>query len=275
MELIRFAIVHDWAVLLPIIFCSVVLLAVAIERLMFYRKNHRDVVEFIPVLQRELQRSFDHGQLASAKLGGLLGKVAEEGTYILARHKGSFERSFDITLSLAVRSLERHLSILGTIATIAPYLGLFGTVVRILLTFGEMSKATTATAAPQIMFGIGSALIATAAGLGVAITAVALNNYFQTVVNRFEEDFQLLKLVFLGESEARFIPSGPARTETDPRTAADPRAVAAAHARMESAQGLPGAAPVRSAGATIPATGAPRPGQGPVPGRSMDPRNRI
>ena len=146
-----------------------------------------------------------------------MGQVSEEGIYSLAKHKGNFERSYDITVSLAVRNLERHLSILGTIGTISPYLGLFGTVVRILLTFGEMSQAAGATAAPQIMFGIGSALIVTAFGLGVAIASVALNNYFQMTVSRYEEDFQLLKLVFLGEMENRLAASrlGAARSGQD------------------------------------------------------------
>ena len=45
--------------------------------------------------------------------------------------------------------------------------------------------------------GIASALIATALGLGVAIAAVILYNYFQSVVKRFEDDFQLIKLLFL------------------------------------------------------------------------------
>jgi biopolymer transport protein ExbB len=203
MEVLRFAVLHDWAVLLPIVFCWVVAMAVAGERWLFYRKNRRDVVEFIPVLQRELQRGLEQGQIVSAKLGGLLGQVSEEGIYTLAKHRGNFERSFDITVSLAVRNLERHLSILGTIATISPYLGLFGTVVRILLTFAQMAQVSGTNAASQVMFGIGSALIATACGLGVAIIAVTLNNYFHTLVSHYEEDFQLLKLVFLGEAESR------------------------------------------------------------------------
>ena len=223
MDLIRFAVMHDWAVLLPIVFCSVVTIAVAMERWVFYRKNKRDVVEFIPVLQQELQRGLEYGRTASSTLGGLLGQVSEEGIYSLAKHKGNFERSYDITVSLAVRNLERHLSILGTIGTISPYLGLFGTVVRILLTFGEMSQAAGATAAPQIMFGIGSALIVTAFGLGVAIASVALNNYFQMTVSRYEEDFQLLKLVFLGEMETR-LAAMRAQAPAPGRPAQEPRA---------------------------------------------------
>lgn len=197
-NLLMFAIFNDWPVLLPIVACSLLTLAVAIERWFFYKKNRRDVVQFIHRLQRELQRgSLDNAQLVSAQLGGIVGEVSEEGLRVLAEQPESFERSYDITAALASRKLEKNLPILGTIATIAPYLGLFGTVVRILITFGELSKASSQTGAPEIMFGIGSALIATALGLGVAIAAVALNNYFQSTVNRYEDDFQLLKLLFL------------------------------------------------------------------------------
>jgi biopolymer transport protein ExbB len=204
MELIQFAILHDWPVLLPIVACSILTLAVAIERRFFYRKNQRDVVQFIHRLQRELQRgSLENSQLLSSQLGGIIGEVSEEGVRVLAEQPESFERSYDITAALASRKLEKNLPILGTIATISPYLGLFGTVVRILLTFGEMSKSTSQAGAPEIMFGIGSALIATAFGLGVAIAAVALNNYFQSIVNRYEDDFQLLKLLFLSFADER------------------------------------------------------------------------
>jgi biopolymer transport protein ExbB len=204
MELITFAIFHDWAVLLPIVACSILTVAVAIERKFFYDKNKRDVVQFIHRLQRELQRgSLENSQMLSGQLGGIIGEVSEEGIRVLSEQPESFERSYDITAALASRKLEKNLPILGTIATIAPYLGLFGTVVRILLTFGDLSKAGGQTGAPEIMFGIGSALIATAFGLGVAIAAVALNNYFQSIVNRYEDDFQLLKLLFLSFSDDR------------------------------------------------------------------------
>lgn len=204
MELIQYAIINDWAVLLPIVACSILTVAVTIERKFFYDKNKRDVVQFIHRLQRELQRgSLENSQMLSAQLGGIIGEVSEEGIRVLSEQPESFERSYDITAALASRKLEKNLPVLGTIATISPYLGLFGTVIRILLTFGEMSKAGNQAGAPQIMFGIGSALIATAFGLGVAIAAVALNNYFQSIVNRYEDDFQLLKLLFLSFADDR------------------------------------------------------------------------
>ena len=76
-----------------------------------------------------------------------------------------------------------------------PFLGLFGTVVRILYTFQDLAVQGNQSAA--VASGIASALIATALGLGVAIVAVVLYNYFQSMVKRFEDDFQLIKLLFL------------------------------------------------------------------------------
>ncbi len=204
--LLWFTVKNDWLVLLPIVLCSVLTVAVAIERKFFYDKNKRDVVQFIHRLQRELQRgSLENSQMLSGQLGGIIGEVSEEGIRVLAEQPESFERSYDITAALASRKLEKNLPVLGTIATIAPYLGLFGTVVRILLTFGDLSKAGGQTGAPEIMFGIGSALIATAFGLFVAIAAVALNNYYQSIVNRYEDDFQLLKLLFLSYADERTV----------------------------------------------------------------------
>src|ERR1044072_9458464 len=142
MDLLLVTIQQDWAVLLPIVLCSIATVAVIIERFFFYRKNKRDVVQFIHRLQRELQRgSLENSQLLSAQSGGIIGEVSEEGVRVLAEQPESFERSYDITAALASRKLEKNLPVLGTIATISPYLGLFGTVIRILLTFGDLSKA--------------------------------------------------------------------------------------------------------------------------------------
>lgn len=201
MELIAFAIRHDWPVLLPIVLSSIAVVAVSLERWWFYRRNKRDIGTFIKGLDHELSRSLDDAFRFCIKTRSIVGEVAAEGIRILADRKHRFEQSFDIAAALAARRLEDHLAVLSTIATISPYLGLFGTVVRILIVFGEMSTTGGGGGnASQIMFGIGSALIATAAGLGVAIVSVAINNHFRTVVAQFEDDFQLTKLLLLSEA---------------------------------------------------------------------------
>lgn len=205
MELFIFAIKHDWFIILPITACSIAVVTVWIERLLFFRSNRRDIESFIRHLERDLAHNNTDGAIALAtETGGILGEVTEESVRALDEYSEDFGTHFDITADLYTRNMERGLAILGTIATISPYLGLFGTVVRILLTFGEMSKMDgAANSSTQIMSGIGSALIATAAGLLVAIIAVAVNNYFTTVVTTWENHFKLLKLIFLSAADRR------------------------------------------------------------------------
>ncbi|XVJ50657.1 MAG: MotA/TolQ/ExbB proton channel family protein [Vampirovibrio sp.] len=203
-KLLVFTVQHDWAVLLPIIVASVITGSVIVKRLSFFKSQQRELESFVQRLQRELaKQNYDNALALSEQLGGILGRVSQEGIQLLRQHPKdakAFGSAFDITLALGVRRLEQGLNVLGTVGTVAPYLGLLGTVIRILLTFGEMANTSTGQAS-QVMFGIGSALIATAFGLGVAIVAVIANNYFRSKVEAFESDFQLLKLVLLSSTD--------------------------------------------------------------------------
>lgn len=201
MELLLHSIQMDWPVLLPILICSILTLAVAINRFAFFSKNKRDIVTYIPKLQRELSKNnLEGANDISSQMGGVMGEVTEEAVRIFSEQKKGFSRSFDIAAALATRKLEHHLTILATIGGVCPFLGLFGTVVRILYTFQDLAQAGNQSAA--VAYGIGSALIATAFGLGVAIVAVILYNYFQSTVAKYEDDFQLVKLLFLSFADS-------------------------------------------------------------------------
>lgn len=200
MDILLTSIKMDWPVLLPIFVCSILTIAVAINRFSFYDKNKRDAQQFVRELNEELgKNNLEGARNLSIRLGGVIGDVSEEAVRIFQEQKSSFERSFDIAAALATRKLEKYLTILGTIGGVAPFLGLFGTVVRILFTFGDL--ATKGNQSAAVAEGIASALIATAAGLGVAIVAVILYNGYQSTVKRFEDDFQLIKLLFLSYAD--------------------------------------------------------------------------
>lgn len=201
MELLLEAIKQDWWVLLPIFLCSILTVAVAISRIKFYNANRRNVIQLIPRLQEELAKNNLIGaQNLAIQCGGVIGDVIEEAVRIISDQKKGFSRSFDIAAALSTRKLEHGLTILGTIGGVAPFLGLFGTVVRILYTFQDLASQGNQSAA--VAMGIGSALIATAFGLGVAIVAVVLYNLFQSTVKRYEDDFQLIKLLFLSFTDS-------------------------------------------------------------------------
>ena len=127
MDLLLHSIEMDWPVLLPILICSILTLAVAINRFVFFNKNKRDVVQYIPKLQRELSKNnLEGANNISQQMGGVMGEVTEEAVRIFAEQKKGFSRSFDIATSLATRKLEHHLTILATIGGVCPFLGLIG-----------------------------------------------------------------------------------------------------------------------------------------------------
>jgi biopolymer transport protein ExbB/TolQ len=94
--------------------------------------------------------------------------------------------------------LERYLSILGTLGNIAPFIGLFGTVVGIIRAFRDL--AVSGSGGPSVVAaGISEALITTAAGLVVAIPAVIAYNYFLrrvgTVMTEIEAASKKLRVI--------------------------------------------------------------------------------
>ena len=95
-----------------------------------------------------------------------------------------------------VLSFKRYLWALGTVGSSAPFVGLFGTVVGILKAFQSMSVAGTG-GFKVVSQGIAAALVATAAGLLVAIYAVIAYNYFVSKVNGLSLRYKLYSEEFL------------------------------------------------------------------------------
>lgn len=101
------------------------------------------------------------------------------------------KRAVDRSVAQALSALQKGTSVLGTIATVAPFIGLFGTVIGVMRAFKDLASA--AGAGPGVVaIGISEALICTAAGLFVAIPAVAAYNYFNHRAARFAEDLGLI-----------------------------------------------------------------------------------
>ena len=88
------------------------------------------------------------------------------------------------SIAMQIAGLQQRLSLLGTIASTAPYIGLFGTVLGILKAFHDIAVSGQ-TGASVVAGGISEALITTALGLGVAIPAVIAYNSFSARINEF------------------------------------------------------------------------------------------
>jgi biopolymer transport protein ExbB/biopolymer transport protein TolQ len=99
------------------------------------------------------------------------------------------ERATERALERQVSDLEKYLPSLGTIGSTAPFIGLFGTVLGVMRAFRDLANA--ASAGPGVVaVGISEALIATAAGLFVAIPAIVAYNYFTTRTNQFADELR-------------------------------------------------------------------------------------
>ncbi|MBI5287324.1 MAG: MotA/TolQ/ExbB proton channel family protein, partial [Deltaproteobacteria bacterium] len=97
--------------------------------------------------------------------------------------RGVMAEAMELVARQEVLRMERYLGILGTIGSTAPFVGLFGTVLGIIRAFRDLAEASGA--GPSVVAdGIAEALVATAAGLFVAVPAVIAYNYFVRKVHR-------------------------------------------------------------------------------------------
>lgn len=212
-DLIRF-VFADWWISLPMLAASVFTVAVIFERALFFNRNTKDVEQLTQRLQRSLEQgNYTQAQFDANMTGGVMGSVAEEGVKLLSRGIQDFNLAFDIRIGLGMRKLEKNLASLGTIGAIAPFVGLLGTVVGILRSFQTFSSAGAQSS--KLAEEIGFALVATAAGLVIAIIAVLAYNIFNGILSRFEDEMQQLKLLFMG-FHGKALPSVTNQTIADP-----------------------------------------------------------
>jgi biopolymer transport protein TolQ len=102
-----------------------------------------------------------------------------------------------------VSKLERRITFLATAASVSPYIGLFGTVIGIMIAFNRIG-ATGSTNLAIVAPGISEALIATAMGLFAAIPAVLAYNHFTHRVKEFAGTMDDFALEFLNIAERNF-----------------------------------------------------------------------
>jgi biopolymer transport protein TolQ len=94
------------------------------------------------------------------------------------------------TISAQTKALERHVFLLSTIATLAPFLGLLGTVWGILITFSELHAGANVSSNSAVLGGLSTALATTVLGLVIAIPALISYNYLKNSLNTLASDME-------------------------------------------------------------------------------------
>jgi biopolymer transport protein ExbB len=173
---------QGWYASVPLLIGSVLVLAVAAERFARYRgleKRSRELTRNVveAIAKRDLATA--NALCTTAKTP--LGQIFKEGLAWKNIALEDLERILATARQEAVTDLRKGLWLLGTIGSLAPFVGLFGTVIGIMKAFHQIAIEGSGGFA-VVAAGISEALIATAFGLGVAIVALAFYNFLQVKI---------------------------------------------------------------------------------------------
>ena len=169
--------------MLPIILCSMAVVGIALER--FWTLNPAKIAPrhlLAQVWGWIKNNQLDAQRLKDLKQGSELGKILAAGLSNSRHGRDVMKDSIQEAASEVVHTLEQYLGALGTIAAIAPLLGLLGTVIGMIKVFTTITLQGTGNAG-ALAGGISEALVTTAAGLCVAIPAMVAHRYFTRKVD--------------------------------------------------------------------------------------------
>jgi biopolymer transport protein ExbB len=166
-------------VMAPIILCSILALAIVVER--FWTLRRSNVVP--PGVGQQVEdwaarHELDRRHIEQLRADSALGRVLAAALVNRHRSRDLIKEAVEDTGRHVVHELERYLNTLGTIAGISPLLGLYGTVIGMIQTFSAILTHGVGQA-NQLAGGISVALITTAAGLTVAIPSLFFYRYFK------------------------------------------------------------------------------------------------
>lgn len=169
--------------MVPIIICSVIAIAIIIDRFWSLRPSRISPPNLLPQTWSKIKNNeFSKKDLKALQSGSPLGQIMSAGIASASGGRSVMTESVEQAASHVIHDMERYLNSLGTIATITPLLGLLGTVIGMIKVFNEIMSQGTGNAS-LFAGGISEALITTAAGLIVSIPALM---FYRMFVRRIE-----------------------------------------------------------------------------------------
>jgi len=186
--------------MVPILACSILALAIILERFWTLRPSRVTPQQTINELWRWIKKKELNGRkLKALQASSPLGRILAGGLMNAKHGREIMKESIEHEASQVIHDLERFLNPLGTVATITPLLGLLGTVIGMIKVFAEIQLAGVGDAG-NLAGGISEALITTASGLSVAIPALICHRYFirrvdELVVGMEQEAIKLVEVV--------------------------------------------------------------------------------
>lgn len=202
----------------PIILSSIVALAIIIERFMALQLRKvvpRDDIE--RARQMVASGKVNNAVLDDLRASSLMGRVLATGLESRELPRHIMKENVEEAGRHVVHELERYLPALGTIVTIAPMMGLLGTVLGMISVFSAINASGVGN--PQQMAGgISEALITTVAGLLVAITTLVFERYFKAKVDGYVATMEreAVRLIEFANSSRKTMPAMPSASAAAP-----------------------------------------------------------
>ncbi len=190
-----------WPIWLLII-ASLIAVTLIVERAIYLRNKNIIPPKLLDEVVNELKtRGVSTAMLTKLSAESPLGKVFAAGLKNIKSQPQVMKESIEEAGRAATHDMERFLTTLGTIASISPLLGLFGTVVGMIEIFGAQNAGGAAPA--ELAHGISVALYNTAFGLIVAVPSMIAYRHFRSSVDSFtiEMEQQAIKLVEIVHGE--------------------------------------------------------------------------
>jgi biopolymer transport protein ExbB len=160
----------------PILLVSFIGVTVGVERLLFIiRENSHREPEVVEKMLEAVERRDTDGAVALGRQSK--DYIARILVYTLTNKDASASNAFIRASSQELARFQQGMATLDTVITAAPLLGLLGTVTGMMRTFGALGGGDVTAAAGTITGGVAEALIATACGLVIAVSALPLYNY--------------------------------------------------------------------------------------------------
>ncbi len=190
----------------PLLLASIIALALIIERLISLRRGAIVPRGLLEKVLSDLRKSGPSDELASRlQEHSPLGQVLAAGVRNVRSTREVMKEAIEEAGHTVAHDLGRFLTTLGTIATVSPLLGLFGTVIGMIELFGAQGPSGVGADPQQLAHGISVALYNTAYGLLVAIPSLIAHRHFRAQVDTLviEMEQQAVKLVEVLHGERR------------------------------------------------------------------------
>jgi len=189
----------------PLIIASIIALGIIVERAWSLQRGRIVPRELLSDVAQEVkQHGVSQDLLNRLAQGALLGRVFAVGLRNIRSSREVMKESLEEAGRVAVHDLERFLTTLGTIASLAPIMGLLGTVVGMIEIFGSQGGPGGMSSSPQLLaHGISVALYNTAFGLIVAIPSMIFFRHYRAKVDGLvvEMETQAIKLIEIVHGE--------------------------------------------------------------------------